>query len=328
LQEARLQEEGLRPRVVFLADHGPHPLQDRLAAAGLPWTVLPGGLAALRLAIAAGRPRLLHTHGYKANLLGRAAARLAGVPVVATYHAGEKPPGWLALYDALDRWTSCLGGRLAVSRPILARLPWTGVLAPNFVEMPVAPVLARADTVAFVGRLAAEKGPDLFCRLAGAMPEVRFEAFGDGPLRVECEATAAGRVHFHGVANGMAAAWAGIGVLAITSRAEGLPLAALEAMAHGVPVVAFGIGGLPDLVTDGRDGYLVPPGDLDGFAVALRRWHALPPAGRAAMAAAAREKVAIRFGRAVGIARVLAAYAAAFTPTRQRTRTVSASQDG
>ena len=311
---AGLQADGLRPRVVFLADHGPHPLQGRLAAAGLPWTALPGGLAPLRRAIAADRPLLLHTHGYKANLLGRLAARLARLPVVATYHAGERPPGRVGWYDALDRWTSCFGGRLAVSRPILARLPWGGTLAPNFVaapQAPAAPLPERSDAIAFVGRLSPEKGPDLFCRLAAALPEGRFEIFGDGPMRAECQAAAPAQVVFHGAVAGMSAAWAGIGLLAVTSRAEGLPLAALEAMAHGVPVAAFGVGGLPDLLTDGRDGFLVPPCDLDGLAAALRRWLALDPAGRAAMAAAARNTVAERFGRAAGIARVRDAYAAA-----------------
>ena len=308
---AGLREAGLAPEVVFLADHGPHPLRRRLDAERLPWRALPGGLGPLLAALRTARPAVLHTHGYKANLLGRVAARLAGVPVVATYHAGERPPGRLALYDALDRWTSLAGGRLAVSRPILARLPWGGRLAPNFVAVPAA--VAPCDSpgaVAFVGRLSAEKGPDLFCRLAAAVDGARFEMFGDGPLRAACEAVAGGRVRMHGAVPGMADAWAGIGLLAVTSRAEGLPLAALEAMAHGIPVAAFAVGGLPDLLTEGVDGFLAPPGDLAALASAVRRWAALPAAGRAAMAAAARATIVARFSRQAGVARVQAAYAA------------------
>ncbi len=310
---AGLAEAGLRPEVVFLADHGPHPLRARLAAAGLPWRALPGGMRALVGALRAERPALLHSHGYKANLLGRAAARLAGVPVVATFHAGERPPGRLALYDALDRWTAFAGPRLAVSRPILARLPWGGVLAPNFVGVPgvvpgTPPPGGPPRVVGFVGRLAPEKGPDLFCRLAELAAGARFEVFGDGPERAACEALAGGRVLFHGAVPGMAGRWAGLGLLAITSRAEGLPLAALEAMAAGVPVAAFAVGGLPDLLTDGVDGFLAPPGDLAALAAAVRRWDAMGPAARAAMAAAARRTIATRHGRAAGVARVLEAY--------------------
>ena len=118
------------------------------------------------------RPALLHTHGYKANLLGRLAGLLTRVPTVATYHAGEKPPGMLAWYDRADRWTSFLGGRIAVSRPILARLPFGGWLVPNFVAVPPRPSASagQPDVVAYVGRMSLEKGPDMFCDLAAAAP--------------------------------------------------------------------------------------------------------------------------------------------------------------
>lgn len=311
---AGLAEEGLRPRVVLLADHGPHPLRPRLAAAGVPLTVLPGGLGALRRALAAARPALLHTHGYKANLLGRAAALSLGLPVVASYHAGERPPGRLALYDALDRWTSLAGPRLAVSRPILARLPWGGMLAPNFVALPAAPRLAGCETVAFVGRLSAEKGPDLFCELARRLPGTGFALYGAGPEQAATLAAAPANLVLHGAVPGMAGHWDKVGLLAITSRAEGLPLAALEAMAHGVPVAAFAVGGLPDLISHGGDGFLAAPGDLPALAARVTAWRALGPAGRLAMAKAARRTIASRFGRAAGVAVVRQAYAAACGP--------------
>lgn len=310
---AGLRQAGYQPRVVFLTDHGPHPLRDRLDAAGLAWSALPRGLGALRRAIRRGRPGLLHTHGYKANLLGRLAGRWLGVPVVATYHAGDRPPGRLAAYDLLDRWTSCLGGRLAVSRPILARLPWGGTLAPNFVALPDEPAAAGpTPSIGFVGRLSHEKGPDLFCALPAKVPGAAFEVFGDGPLRADCEALSQGQVRFHGARPGMAGAWGGIGLLAITSRAEGLPLAALEAMAHGVPVAAFAIGGLPELVTDGVDGFLVPPGDVPALAACLNHWSGMTQVARAAMAAAARATIVARFSRDAGVAVVLRGYRAAW----------------
>jgi glycosyltransferase involved in cell wall biosynthesis len=304
-----LAEAGERPRVLFLQDHGPHPLRDRLRASGLPQEALAGGLWPLLARLRQGRPRLLHTHGYKANLLGRAAARLAGLPVIASFHAGEVPRGALRLYEAADRWTACLGGRIAVSAPIAARIPFGATLVPNFVAMPPEPVAGAPLTIGFVGRLAEEKGPDRFVALARMLPGLRFVAFGDGPMRAACEAASGGRVEFHGAVPGMDGHWGDIGLLAIPSRAEGLPLAALEAMAHGVPVAAFALGGLPEAIADGQDGFLAPPDDLPALACRLRFWAALPEAERRALGARARRAVAARHGRPAGIARIRAAYA-------------------
>lgn len=301
-----LRAAGHAPRVLFLTDYGPHPLRDRLDGAGIPWEALPGGFVPLLRRLRGGLPNILHSHGYKANLLGRLAGRLAGVPTVATYHAGEKPPGILGWYDRIDRWTSCLGGRIAVSRPILARLPWGGALVPNFVALPQVTSDASPEVVAFVGRMSHEKGPDLFVALAAAVPELEFVAYGDGPMLPTLRVAQSGRVDFRGARMGMADAWREIGLLAITSRAEGLPLAVLEAMANGVPVAAFAVGALPDVITDGIDGYLTAPGDVTALAEAVRRWRA---SDRCALSAAARETVNERFSTAAGVAATLRVYA-------------------
>jgi len=300
-----LQAARLPVRVLFLHDYGPHPLQTRLAAAGVAWETLTGSLFAR---LRQGRPLLLHTHGYKANLLGRLAGRLAFVPTVASYHAGETPSGRLAWYDRLDRWTSLLGARIAVSKPILAKLPWGATLVPNFVDLPTRPDGGGADTVAFVGRFSHEKGPDLFCALAERLPGQRFLAFGGGPMLAELEVRHGSRVDFRGPRAGMDGAWAEIGLLAVTSRAEGLPLAVLEAMANGVPVAAFAVGALPDVINDGVNGYLAAPENLDALAAAIMRWRA---ADRASLSAAARSTVATRYSRAAGIAAMRAVYARA-----------------
>lgn len=307
---AGLAEAGETARVLFLRNHGPHPLRQRLDSEGIPHENLAGGFRdVVRRLRASAVPVLLHTHGYKANLFGRAAAMLTGTPVIATYHAGEKPPGMLAWYDRADRWTSFLGGRIAVSRPILARLPFGGDLIPNFVAVPPAPcALESPDTVAFVGRMSPEKGPDLFCDLARAFPGPAYVAFGAGPMLEPLRIANPGHVTFLGARSGMAGAWRQIGLLAITSRAEGLPLAALEAMANGVPVASFAVGALPEVIEDGRNGYIVPPGDLDGLGERVSRWRALSGDARAALSAAARATIVSRFSRAAGIEAVRACY--------------------
>lgn len=300
-----LRDAGAAVRVLFLADHGAHPLRDRLNAAGIAWEALAGGFAPLLARLRAGRPLVLHTHGYKANLLGRLAARIAGVPSVASYHAGEKPPGMLAWYDRADRWSSFLGRRIAVSRPILARLPWGGTLVPNFVALPKPPSGPPGTAIAFVGRMSHEKGPDLFCALAGLLPGRRFVAFGDGPMLAELRARHGTSVDFRGARAGMDGAWPEIGLLAVTSRAEGLPLAVLEAMANGVPVAAFAVGALPEVIEAGLNGFIAPAGNLEALAACVTRWET---ADRAQISAAARATVAQRFSRAAGVAAIRACY--------------------
>lgn len=308
---AGLRAAGETVRVLFLKDHGPHPLRTRLDAEGIGWEILPGGLLPLIARLSGPlRPALLHTHGYKANLLGRLAAVLTRVPVVASYHAGEKPPGMLAWYDRADRWTSFVGERIAVSRLILARLPFGGRLVPNFVAVPpLAAAHGERNVVAYVGRMSMEKGPDLFCVLAAAAPGPEYVAFGGGPMLDALRAVHGGHVTFHGPRAGMNGAWPGIGLVAVTSRAEGLPLAVLEAMANGVPVASFAVGALPEVIEDGVNGFLAPAGDLEALAERINRWQALDASGRMALSLAARATVSTRFGRAAGVDAIRACYA-------------------
>jgi glycosyltransferase involved in cell wall biosynthesis len=79
-------------------------------------------------------------------------------------------------------------------------------------------------------------------------------------------------------------------VICLPSHREGLPMALLEGMAFGLPVLATPVGGIPDLVTDGEDGLLVEPGNIDGLRVAIEALAASPDQ-RASMGSAARARV-------------------------------------
>ncbi|MGU3495218.1 glycosyltransferase family 4 protein [Xanthobacteraceae bacterium A53D] len=310
---AALMRRGLSVRVVLIADHGANPWFAQLDAAGVPYRVLRGGFGALLAALKAGRPRVLHTHGYKAGILGRLAARLAGVPCVSTFHAGERGTFPVSAYQGIDAWSSVLARRIAVSTPIAKSLPFAAEVIGNFVPVPAEPPSGeKPDTVGFVGRFSHEKGPDLFCALAARLSGtgLAFEAFGDGAMRPGLEA-ATPDVRFHGLVTDPAGIWPRIGLLLMPSRAEGLPLAAIEAMARGIPVAASAVGALPDLIRTGENGWLFPPGDLEAMAAAVTAWRGLDAPARAAMGRAAWATARAGYAVDVLLPKVLAVYGAA-----------------
>jgi glycosyltransferase involved in cell wall biosynthesis len=136
-----------------------------------------------------------------------------------------------------------------------------------------------------VGRLVEEKGYDVLLdalvRLRDDGLRVRLDLVGDGPLGVSLATKAAplgDDVAFHGARSRdeIAALLAGAHALVVPSRREGLGMVALESLAVGCPVIASATGGLIELVGEG-DGALVPPGDPDALAAAIRRLPFLPP---------------------------------------------------
>ena len=118
---------------------------------------------------------------------------------------------------------------------------------------------------------------------------------GEGALRASLQAQAeqlgiAGRVRFLGFCADLAGLMNAADGYAMSSRWEGLPLALLEAAASGLPIVATDAGGNGELVSD-KEGFLVPPADPSSLAAAMERLMALPAGRRAAMSAAARNRV-------------------------------------
>ena len=140
---------------------------------------------------------------------------------------------------------------------------------------------AASGPIVTIGRLVNQKNHDLFLRAAAAVsrevPEARFMIVGDGPLRVALERQAGQlgiqeRVVFTGERGDTETILRTASLFWLTSRWEGMPNVVLEAMASGVPVVATDVGGTRELVTDGVDGFVVPPNDVDAF---VRHTHRL-----------------------------------------------------
>jgi glycosyltransferase involved in cell wall biosynthesis len=125
----------------------------------------------------------------------------------------------------------------------------------------------------------------------------RAAIVGDGPDRTAVAAELGDAGELLGERDDVAEQLARADVFVLSSRSEGLPMAILEAMAAGLPVVATAVGGIPELVADGETGLLVPPGDADALAEALRRLVADPELRRR-LGDAARTRVEERFSLA------------------------------
>jgi glycosyltransferase involved in cell wall biosynthesis len=146
----------------------------------------------------------------------------------------------------------------------------------------------------YSGRLSEEKSPEAFLEIAGRCQEdpIVFVMTGAGPLtdqvRQRCEQMALGdRFHFAGQVDPVVTYMSTYDVLVLPSRLDGRPVAVLESLSLGVPVVASRVGALPELIQDGVTGFLCEPGDIAAFAERIR-WLAAHPEAHRRMKAAAR----------------------------------------
>ncbi|WP_159790813.1 glycosyltransferase [Sodalinema gerasimenkoae] len=131
-----------------------------------------------------------------------------------------------------------------------------------------------APLLLYVGRLSAEKEIEQIRPVLESIPNARLALVGGGPHRETLEAHFAGTAtQFVGYLQGLelASAYASADAFVFPSRTETLGLVLLEAMAAGCPVVAAGTGGILDIVTDGKNGYLFDPADEQGAVVATQR---------------------------------------------------------
>ena len=240
---------------------------------------------------------------------------LAGCPVILHLHAGAFPEFYDAECGKLrkrivrffldraaciivlsERWRTWVTGVTENRRIVCISNPVPAVEGQPFSH--------RESLVLFLGRLSREKGVfdllDAVSALRALVPGIRLVCAGDGDL--ESVARYAERL---GIKDAVSLpGWIGpaekrslmnrAAVCVLPSYAEGQPMSLLEAMAAGLPVVATEVGSIPDLVTDGVNGFLFTPGDKETLRLLLLRLLCDPQLGRR-IAAAARETVRLRF---------------------------------
>ncbi|PHS79027.1 MAG: glycosyltransferase [Rhodospirillaceae bacterium] len=310
-----LQVHWGKVRVVFLKKYGEHPLTDKLNEAQIPWEYLSGSAYQLFKALS-HKPKLLHTHGYKSGIVGRVLAKGMNLPVVSTFHAGEPGQGKVRFYNFIDNLTAGFGEAIAVSEKIQSRVLSATHLIPNFVPMPQNQQSKKSSSVAFVGRLSPEKGPDLFCEIAKQNPNLNFMIYGDGPMRDALENEFGDNVHFAGQVPSMEQYWADIGLLCMPSRYEGLPYAALEAMANGIPVAAFDVGSLAQAITHNVNGWIAPPKDTEALSHYIHGWANMDNQDRKQMSLYAREAIKSKYSPEVIIPQIIEIYSKAIVGGR------------
>lgn len=336
-----------RLTVASLKSIGGNPFAAELAAAGVPVAELGarhlrdvGAFRRLRRLLAERPIELVHAHLAYASIWGSLAARLAGVPALATLHVLPDDVGWASreglrrrlLVHALNRWATAA---VAVSGAVRAAWIEQGLAAERVVVVPNGIDVSRFEVVAGTrARLRAEMGwgerdvviltvavlrpgkgiEDLLAALGairGRLDGALLAVAGDGPERPRLERLASEmglgrRVAWLGFRRDVPGLLAAADLFALASGGDALPTALLEAMAARRPVVTTRTGGIPEIVTPGT-GLVVEPGDVPALAGALVELATnAPGAGR--LAAAARQRVEREFSTAAWTARLDALY--------------------
>lgn len=281
----RLDPHEFDTLVVFLRDVGPMgekllPPASRVCSHVMKARLDPGGVARLCVLAARFRPGVVFTIDERnALVLGRILGLLTGAAVVQAMHSTSFHEFWperltRPLTTAFVALSEAHRAHLASRGYPRARIHVVpnGVPCRDWVERP-----ARAEVVAaFVGVLRQDKGVGTLLRALALIreeaPTLRLVVAGDGPLRPSLEALARrlgleGRVEFLGWVEDVDSLLRRADMLVVPSDpgVETLSMAALEAMAAGLPVIATDVGSMRDLVTE-ETGFLVEPGDAQGLS--------------------------------------------------------------
>lgn len=278
-------------------------MQHEAATKGIPtktmepkWMLDPGIVLRLKSHLQREGVDLLHTHDFRENVIGRMAGKLAGIPVVTTLHAHAKDcldlpyiKRWA--FHSFDRATSPLSDHfIAITNEGYQWLcdhfgEKNATLIPNSIpadKFKHATQRGQREKpiIGSAGRLDKQKGFHILVEAAHRVLQdgldMEFVLAGAGPKRNFLEAKISefgirDRFRLIGFIEDMPTFFAEIDVFVLPSLTEGLPVVLLEAMASSLPVVASKVGGIPDILEDGKNGIFVPPGNSSELASAIKR---------------------------------------------------------
>lgn len=243
---------------------------------------------------------LIHTNGYFADIIGIPMARMRGIPIVSTCHGFIANDVKLGVYNLLDRVALLFANRIiAVSETIKKDLSAIGIreskieVIQNSVQTDSNPAiliskrkqirqrvnLSESDIViGYVGRLSEEKGIKFLIEAVSLLDQTNLPTklllIGDGQQRLELERFVEKKnltklVIFAGFQKHIEDWLPALDIFALPSLTEGTPMALLEAMAQGLPVVASSVGGIPSIIRSGHNGILTQPANPREMADAI-----------------------------------------------------------
>ena len=272
---------------------------------------------------------IIHSHGYRSDIIGLITANITRLPIVSTIHGWIPIDSRLKFYERCDRFALRFFDRLLpVSDQIRNVLAASGInpgkincihnavsINSGQEQRQVLPAAWKESCdflIGVIGRLSPEKDVSGFVQaaglLAGKFNRVKFLVVGDGPERKTLEEMAVSqglkeRINFTGFVNDMDGIYRSLDLLVISSTTEGIPLVVLEAMKHGIPVVSTRVGGIPEVIEDGVDGMLVESRDPQALSEAIEillldnnRYHEI--------SRKARNKIVTHFNQSIWIEKI------------------------
>ncbi|SEK81934.1 glycosyltransferase [Nitrosovibrio tenuis] len=231
---------------------------------------------------------VIHAHLPNAHLLAGMLSRLTETPALATIHGRYLSIRDLEVHKLMQTHISVVAksayfqalslGIPASKLRFIANGVDTGIFRPTDKSAYLHSIIKGspdAQLVGFIGRLAPEKGPDVFIKVASivlkTLKNCHFVLVGDGPLREKLKDDIDNLglnkyVHMVGLQSDMPQVYASLDLVVSTSYSEAMPLAIIEGMASGLPVISTNVGGVIDIVEVGRTGFLNNLNDLNGIA--------------------------------------------------------------
>ncbi|KXG44528.1 glycosyltransferase family 4 protein [Tepidibacillus decaturensis] len=249
------------------------------------------------------KPHIVHTHGVRANFIGRLATRMTGIPVLTTIHSSiyhdYAHPLKKLFYHRIEKLTRSFTKKfIAVAGSLKKELEQDGIcpekikvvyngLSPDFpIGTKPEPFLRKElglkediPILMTIGRLERVKNQTMLLRVFAVLKQngIPFHGVivGDGPLHAELKEMAHSlnieqQVSFLGFRKDIYPLLSEADLFLLTSNMEGLPITLLESMASHTPVVVTDVGGMSEVIQLARNGFYVPSGDIEQFAARIQ----------------------------------------------------------